>query len=208
MIEIQTFEFNLTEGDEVHYEVALEPEENDDPRPDYMILIEDMEGHGEGLEAAIEGGESAAVSRVPQIRAFVGRTFHGSQSLMLRIRSGISRRVRVAIVRFRRVLRRGAGGLTCRACKMISKELVRLALAAIGVPVIDGIRVALDPAQSQALLEIANNIGLKSVADFLARADDWGLWSSIRGVLQALNFVFDMVDQLFEGICRELGFCP
>ena len=200
MWSIQTIEVELTEGS---HEFVIPRREGEGQA---VVLVEQITGDGGDVEAEVENLPPENLSRYGRAKVFMGDFAEGARDLSLRIYLRAANFVRITVATIRSGLASVFKRLPCRLCKKLVNLLLTSALALIGVPYMDA-SVVFDDDLMDALQALLDNPAYETFAK-LVKEVDLGIWDVLLKAVAGIEFVFELADDLYEKICRLLGFCP
>jgi hypothetical protein len=200
MWQITTVETQSDEPEELTFVVNSKPGEM------IFVLIENLTGEG-GIDARIDGAQIQDISNYNRVLAFIGRSSEQTKQISVRIWAAASQRLRLAIARLKKSVRESIDKLPCKVCKELAKAALSALLAYLGAHYLNGNSIALSHEQIKSLQDVPNDDGARLLSDLFSNIHS-GLFTAIRTVIGALNYIFEFTDRLFEAICRILQMCP
>lgn len=211
MWEFQQFEIEF--GNEGEHSIDLPVYENLNEAEQHLLLIVERLGADAGGEFDVSvGAQVEQISRVETVRTFVGQAWRDSRSVLLRIRTRGVERIRVTWASFTKKLGEAAawmgeeaGRRRCKICKVLAQALAMAALSAVGSHFALGTTLILTPDQLAALDKLGS---FGPFGNFLEASGTGPIWGVLKGLLQAVDQIFEFTDRLFGRICETAGLCP
>jgi hypothetical protein len=167
-----------------------------------------------GVDVRVKGHDAPNLSRFPRVKSFFVRTKEGAERLSLEAKEVLRGKWKVTVTFFRKAgdgAQRAALWMKCPTCKLFMKTVVAAVATAAGVPPPDF--PGAEWVKGHAGEHIANVIGFlveQSPVDAAKKALGAippELIEVVRKAFEAVKWVVDVPDKIYEFCCKQLGFC-